>query len=679
MSVATTPPERPPVVARQVRREKSDPWVTRDRLQPASAATPLASTDWIAELLCVAILIGCFVGIGFLSRSISQQRDDLQLVMSIEGTEGMPPHVALTTAALGTFRGLATDILWMRADELQNLGQYFEAQTLAEWITTLQPHFPNIWSFQAINMAYNITPTANDAMERWSWVSRGMELLRQRGIPLNPNAPKLYEELGWILLDKIGGDRDKEHWFLKQRLCADMQEVLGDKTSGRSTAEAIESFRTVVDAADSLEDLQAENPEVGPLLDVIDRLGGKPDEDFLRMLGLVVMVNSSGDAAITTGRGVVSGINKALVGTLQVEDQYREPCINLLIPHLQKRVLIDRYKMQPDRMLSLMEKYGPLDWRHPSAQGIYWMELGFEKSAESLNREGRDELRVIRRRLNMIAELMRTGRINYDAVSDRIDLLPDPRFIPVYEEALDAAIALIESETGVSTVHWGKAETSDLLAGYERFLNEATVLSYVYGDEQQARQCFRRLVELAKRNGFADQPIYRESLQMFVTLRLGDVMKMDVNNTRQFIDGMLNRALVDGLARGRIDVFNRFLRMAYNVYDKRYKVSDPSKAMRIQKFVDIGSFPDLVDQSFQGLLKTGEGPLLLRSRIWQWAPEELKVRAWPNLKEAFTKQAIEAGLEPGRAFPKPAGYVEEKRDVLETAPKEEKSLTLEAA
>jgi hypothetical protein len=101
--------------------------------------------------------------------------------------------------------------------------------------------------------------------------------------------------------------------------------------------------------------------------------------------------------------------------------------------------------------------------------------------------------------------------------------------------------------------------------------------------------------------------------------------------------------------------------------------------MRIQKFVDIGSFPDLVDQSFQGLLKTGEGPLLLRSRIWQWAPEELKVRAWPNLKEAFTKQAIEAGLEPGRAFPKPAGYVEEKRDVLETAPEEEKSLTLEAA
>ena len=679
MSIATTPPERPSVTSSQIRREKPSPPVLRNQSQLATAATPLASTDWIAESLCVAIMIGCFVCIGFLSRSISQQRDDLQLVMSIEGTEGIPPHVALTTAALGTFRGLATDILWMRADELQNLGQYFEAQTLAEWITTLQPHFPNIWSFQAINMAYNITPTANDAMERWNWVSRGMELLRQRGIPLNPNAPKLYEELGWILLDKIGGDRDKEHWFLKQRLCADMQEVLGDKTSGRSTAEAIESFRIVADAADTLDELIDQHPEVEPLLEVIRRLGGQPDEEFLRMLGLVVMVNSSGDASITTGRGIVSGINKALVGTLQVEEQYREPCINLLIPHLQKRTLIDHYKMDPDRMLSLMEKYGPLDWRHPSAQGIYWMERGIEKSSESLNRQGRDELRVIRRRLNMIAELMRTGRINYDAVSDRIDLLPDQRFIPVYEEALDAAIALIESEAGVATVHWGKAETSDLLAGYERFLNEATVLAYVYGDDQQARRCFRRLVELAKRNGFADQPIYRESLQVFVTLRLGEIMRMDVNNTRQFIDGMLNRALVDGLARGRVDVFNRFLRMAYDIYDKRYNVSDPSKAMRIQKFIDIGSFPDLVDQSFQGLLRTGEGPLLLRARMWQWAPEELKIRAWPNLREEFVKQAVEGGLEPEQVFPKPTGYKEEERDVLETAPDEEKSLTLEAA
>ncbi|NCA10714.1 hypothetical protein EBR56_02710 [bacterium] len=138
-------------------------------------------------------------------------------------------------------------------------------------------------------------------------------------------------------------------------------------------------------------------------------------------------------------------------------------------------------------------------------------------------------------------------------------------------------------------------------------------------------------------------------------------MKLDINNTRQFVDGMLNRALVDGLAQGRMDIFNRFLKMAYKVYDKKYSVSDPTK-LRVQKQVDIGSFPDLVDASFEGMMKQGKSPVLMRARIWAWAPEELKERAWPKLKDSLAEQATAAGLDPARAFPMPKGYVEEKRD-----------------
>ena len=624
-----------------------------------TAAQPIGGSDWIVEAACCGIILACLVAAGFLLKSIGRQRNDLQLVMSVEGTQGMPPHVALATAALGTFRGLATDVLWIRADELQAKGQYFEAQTLAEWITSLQPHFVNVWSFQAINMAYNISVMAEEPFDRWGWVSRGIELLRSQGIPLNPNAPKLYEDLGWILMDKVGGDRDREHWFLKQRLASDMQEVLGDKNYGRSAVEVVKGFETVADAPDTLDELLTKHPEVQPVLDLIEKLGAKPDEDFLRMLGLVVMVNASGDAAVMTGRGVPEGTNKPLVGTLQGTPELGKPCFEILIPYLQKRVLRDRYRMDAKKMLTLMKKYGPMDWRHPSAQGIYWMEEGYAKSIESLNREGRNELLVIKRRLNMIAELMRTGRINYDAVSDRIDLLPDPRFIPAYEAALAEAIQMIRSEAGVITQHWNRAEVDDLLKGWERFLNEATIMAYVYGDEPKANECFQKLASLAQDQGMGDQPIYRESLQTFVTLRLGEVMKLDINNTRQFIDGMLNRALVDGLGQGRMDVFNRFLKMAYRVYDKKYSVSDPTK-IRVQKQVDIGSFPELVDASFEAMMKQGTGPVLLRARIWAWAPEELKIRAWPKLKDSLTAQAVAGGLDPARSFPKPKGYQEDK-------------------
>jgi hypothetical protein len=624
-----------------------------------TAAQPIAGRDWIVEASCVGIVVCCLIGAGFLLRSIGRQREDLQLVMAAEGTQGMPPHVALATAALGTFRGLATDVLWIRADELQAKGQYFEAQTLAEWITSLQPHFVNVWSFQAVNMAYNISVMAEEPADRWAWVSRGIELLRSQGIPLNPNAPKLYEELGWILMDKVGGDRDREHWFLKQRLVSDMQEVLGDKNYGRSAVEVVEGFEKVANAPDTLSDLVAKHPEVQPVLDLIAKCGAAPDEEFLRMLGLVVMVNASGDAAVMTGRGVPEGTNKPLVGTLQSVPELGKPCFEHLVPHLQKRVLRDRYRMDARKMLALMEKYGPLDWRHPSAQGIYWMEEGYAKSLQSRNREGRNELLVIRRRLNMIAELMRTGRINYDAVSDRIDLLPDPRFIPAYEAALAETIAMIRSEAGVTTQYWGRADVDDLLKGWERFLNEATIMAYVYGDEPKAAECFQKLAKLAQDQGLGDQPIYRESLQTFVTLRLGEVMKLDLNNTRQFVDGMLNRALVDGLAQGRMDVFNRFLKMAYTVYDKKYSVSDPTK-VRVMRHVDIGSFPELVDASFEGMMRQGKGPVLMRARIWAWAPDELKIRAWPKLKDSLAEQAVAAGLDPVRAFPRPRGYVEEK-------------------
>jgi hypothetical protein len=653
MSTAVTPPRRPSPAARAHDGLENDP-------RMPTAAQPIGSRDWIVEAVCSGIIVCCLIGAGFLLKLIGRQRTDLQLVMAVEGTQGMPPHVALATAALGTFRGLATDVLWIRADELQAKGQYFEAQTLAEWITSLQPHFVNVWGFQAINMAYNISVMAEEPFDRWGWVSRGIELLRSKGIPLNPNAPKLYEELGWILMDKVGGDRDREHWFLKQRLVSDMQEVLGDKNYGRTGIEVVQAFETVANAADTLEQLVAAHPDVQPVIDTIVKFDAQPDEDFLRMLGLVVMVNASGDAAVMTGRGVPDGTNKPLVGTLQSVPELGKPCFELLIPHLQKRALIDRYRMDPKKMLALMEKYGPMDWRHPSAQGIYWMEEGYAKSTESLNREGRNELLVIRRRLNMIAELMRTGRINYDAVSDRIDLLPDPRFIPAYESALAEAIATIQSEAGVTTQYWGRAEVDDLMKGWERFLNEATIMAYVYGDEPKANECFHKLVTMAQEQGMGDQPIYRESLQTFVTLRLGDVMKLDLNNTRQFVDGMLNRALVDGLAQGRMDVFNRFLKMAYKVYDRKYSVSDPTK-VRVQKQMDIGSFPELVDASFELMMKQGKSPALMRARIWAWAPDELKLRAWPKLKDSLTEQATAAGLDPARAFPMPKGYVEEKK------------------
>ena len=52
-------------------------------------------------------------------------------------------------------------------------------------------------------------------------------------------------------------------------------------------------------------------------------------------------------------------------------------------------------------------------------------------------------------------------------------------------------------------------------------------------------------------------------------------------------------------------------------------------------------------------MKQESSPVLIRARIWAWAPDELKARNWAQLGETLTAQAKAEGLDPARAFPQP--------------------------
>jgi len=333
-------------------------------------------------------------------------------------------------------------------------------------------------------------------------------------------------------------------------------------------------------------------------------------------------------------------------------------------------VLVDRYHMDPAFMLAQMEKFGPLDWAHPHAHGIYWSEKGVALGQDTLNRDRLNELTIIRTRLGNLQHLMRSGRIEFDPLSDRIYILPDPRFIEGYERGMQDAIGLIQSDKGLSAAEFGRATAEDLLAGYESFLQQATVFSYLYGDEREAAGCFGKLRRIAEDSGRGDQPLYTEGLEGFLVLRLGEVMEVDLSNTRQFIDAMVQRAMMDGLAKGRLDTFNRFIRLAFSVYDKRYGASAPG-TVHVNKEAKLPPFPQVVDASFESAMKQSSTPLLVRARIWAWAPEELKKRIWPRLGETLIAQATESGLDGGRAFPPPPGAEKQTPATADTPPARE--------
>jgi hypothetical protein len=155
------------------------------------------------KLLLVAALL--FVLAGVCNRVyFVRQHHMLHLDARIETAQATPTINLL----LGGFRGVVADWLWIRVMLLQEQGRFVEILQLAEWITGLQPQFPDIWILHAWNITYNITVLLPDGLERWRWVRHGYEILRDQAIPATGFHPRICAELAWILMHKIGGTTD---------------------------------------------------------------------------------------------------------------------------------------------------------------------------------------------------------------------------------------------------------------------------------------------------------------------------------------------------------------------------------------------------------------------------------------------------------------------------------------
>ncbi len=146
--------------------------------------------------------------------------------------DNAPPVLAFTTIALGGFRGLISNFLWIRANDLQQDDKFFEAAQLANWITDLEPHFTQVWLFQSWNMAYNISVKfkANgpgNYADRWRWVENGVNLLRDQGLKYNPDEPLIYRELGWFFQHKMGANLDDANMYYKAQWAQEMDPIFG--------------------------------------------------------------------------------------------------------------------------------------------------------------------------------------------------------------------------------------------------------------------------------------------------------------------------------------------------------------------------------------------------------------------------------------------------------------------
>ncbi len=179
-----------------------------------------------STIVLLALCAAGWFGVARLNEPLRDMRRDLGITQA-DPLINAPPLVTFTTVALGGFRGIVADLLWLRASRLQQDGQYFELVQIADWITKLEPRFTGVWAYHAWNLAYNISVLFDDPADRWRWVRSGIALLRDEGLRYNPGEARLLYELGWLFQHKMGANLDQAHRFYKEAWAAEMTQVLG--------------------------------------------------------------------------------------------------------------------------------------------------------------------------------------------------------------------------------------------------------------------------------------------------------------------------------------------------------------------------------------------------------------------------------------------------------------------
>ena len=158
--------------------------------------------------LCVAAAVAALLAAGAAG----------QLLLARQRPGTSPVVGESVVAALGGLRTIAAEVVWFRADRLQDEGRFGELVQLTRLLTFLEPHEPEVWNYSAWNLAYNISVRMPREKDRWPWVHEAVRLLRDEGLRWNPHSAKICRELAFLFELKIGANYDtaspmyREEW-----------------------------------------------------------------------------------------------------------------------------------------------------------------------------------------------------------------------------------------------------------------------------------------------------------------------------------------------------------------------------------------------------------------------------------------------------------------------------------
>lgn len=454
-------------------------------------------------LIAAGVMLAGVAASGALNVMIASSQGRHELVYTDRAEDGAPIEVSLGVA-MGAFRGIFTNVLWIRAQNAKEEGRYFESIELARSITKLQPRLPRVWTFHAWNLAYNISVTTHTPEERWQWVNAGIDLLRKEALRTNPNNMHIHKELAWILLHKVGGYTDDANQHYKRRFAYKWHNILGPSPDippdQRDRERVIELFASwiqgIVDAPGTLAQLREINPTAGRIADAFeDRIGEPLGEDFLARYQLDIELERAGRAWMFENDNNAPGPKTRAMHELR-DEIGTESDWEALANHVRRRVLIDEYNMEPVRMVQQTRKFGPIDWRLPVGHSLYWAARGTDLGRMQVNPNNSDSLdflNAFRMVMQSVQELWRHGDLyfNYIDVHEGRQAyyqgVPNVHFVPSYG-------AMLEEVVEASGIYEEASNPYRMYSsGYENFLEDAIRFFYRRGDTERAEHWYQKL------------------------------------------------------------------------------------------------------------------------------------------------------------------------------------------
>jgi len=633
--------------------------------------------DTRVQLIAAFVLLVSIAVCGALAPVITASIGRSKLSFTDRAEEGQPPEVAMGIA-MGAFRGVFVNYLWIRANTLKEAGKYHEAIQLSEAITKLQPRFPRVWVFHAWNMAYNISVTTQTPSERWGWVNAGIKLLREKGIPANPNDMLLHKELAWIFIHKIQGYTDDANPYYKRQFAAEWTVVLGEPPRPDSTfrdrvaasQRYIEWLRPIADAP-PLDELESADPLVKELAgELRSRVGEAFDFEFLRRYEVQLAIQRSLRRGAIEANQAKLNPKRFAMAALMGDKKYAAAWPKL-IAAVRRDVLVSAYNMEPDRMIRYTDKYGPMDWRHAASHCIYWSARGVEQSLNrwtSENRKDFDFINTDRLTIQAVQDLARSGELYFsffDYASGKEPLylaIPNPNFIETYGDILGELVKRSWADTE-------KRAYSFYSAGYENFLRDQIRFYWRRNQKDMAEDLYKRLRTYPGQN--MNDPSRAEELSKPLSAWIADEMVDQHKSTyvmAQEVVGALQGAFTSGLLAGNMEVFRS--QFEYAKVFHRYYMEEQLRTNAVAQQGRTENLPkdfrELTAQVFFALLQNLE--LDDSERIYGRSPDDLRQAAYDLIRERFKQEMDDLAKTGGKtfdqAFPEPPG-MEEYRALME--------------